>query len=142
VEKSAKFSIPIGDRISAEAEHGEKLLRLCMPLAQLHAMHQSLGSHFFDRNIRYGLGTSQTVNRAISKSLREIVIDETQEPATFAFNHNGVTLYAEGVDEEPDELILNSPRLLNGAPPRKRHRLQLQEVKRQWCRLDVRFHCQ
>ena len=58
---------------------------------------------------------SETVNRAISKALREIIIDEIQEPETFTFNHNGVTLYAESVDEEADELKLSSPRLLNGA---------------------------
>ena len=114
-ENPTKFSMGIDKRISAEAEGGEKLLTLFMPLSHLNEMYQSLGSHFFDRNVRYGLGASETVNRAISQTLREIVIDETKDPAAFTFNHNGVTLYAEGVDEEPDELTLSSPRLLNGA---------------------------
>jgi hypothetical protein len=100
-EKSSKFSIAIGDRISAGAEGGEQLLSFFMPLVELHAMYKSLGSEFFDRNVRYGLGESETVNRAISKALREIVIDETQDRATFAFNHNGVTLYAEGAEDAP-----------------------------------------
>ena len=114
-EKSAKFPILIDKQISAEAKGGEKLLTVFMPLTHLYKMYKSLGTHFFDRNVRYGLGTSKSVNRAISKALREIVIDETQDPATFTFNHNGVTLYAESVDEEPGELKLSSPRLLNGA---------------------------
>ena len=113
--KSVKFSVPIDGHISAEAPNGERLLTLFMPLVALHAMHQSLGSRFFDRNIRYGLGENETVNRAISKALRDIVIKEIQDPATFVFNHNGVTLYAEGVDLEPNEVRLSSPRLLNGA---------------------------
>jgi hypothetical protein len=78
-------------------------------------MHRELGVTFLDRNIRYGLGTSETVNRAISKALSDIIIAEYDEPPTFTFSHNGVTLYAESVDEEIDKLILISPRLLNGA---------------------------
>lgn len=114
-EASAKFSIAVSDNISAVAQGGERLLSFFIPLVELHAMHQALGARFFDRNVRYGLGESETVNRAISKALREIVIDATHDPAVFAFNHNGVTLYAEGIEEEFDELNLSSPRLLNGA---------------------------
>jgi hypothetical protein len=65
--------------------------------------------------VRYGLGESEAVNRAIKKALRETVIDGTHDPAAFVFNHNGVTLYADGAEEEPDEIRLSSPRLLNGA---------------------------
>ncbi len=114
-ENPTKFSLQVDERISAVAKRGERLLTAFIPLIELHQIYQSLGQHFLDRNVRYGLGISESVNRAISQALREIIIDETQDPATFTFNHNGVTLYAEGIDEELHELKLNAPRLLNGA---------------------------
>ena len=86
-----------------------------MRLADLHQMHAALGSNFFDRNIRYGLGESEAVNRAISKALRQIVIDRSEDPSTFSFNHNGITLFAERVENVDGDWQLTQPRLLNGA---------------------------
>src|SRR4029079_15553024 len=70
---------------------------------------------FFDHNIRYGLGESEAVNRAISKALRAIIIDKADDPSTFAFNHNGITLYAERMEQAGDGWRITAPRLLNGA---------------------------
>jgi hypothetical protein len=86
-----------------------------MPNAYVNRMHAALGSRFFDHNIRYGLGESEAVNRAISRSLRQIVLDRTEQPSDFAFNHNGITLFAEKVEPEGDQCRLTAPRLLNGA---------------------------
>jgi hypothetical protein len=84
-------------------------------LKDLDAIYQALGPRFFDSNIRYGLGESEAVNRAISRALRAIVLDRTDQPSTFAFNHNGITLFAERVHQENFTCHLTAPRLLNGA---------------------------
>jgi len=55
------------------------------------------------------------VNRAISNALKQIILDQTESPEVFAFNHNGITLYAEKVDKLDDLCRLRAPRLLNGA---------------------------
>ena len=73
-------------------------------------------SRFFDRNIRYGLGESEAVNRAITRALKTIIIDGKEDPSEFAFNHNGITLYAERVEQVGNGTCrLTAPRLLNGA---------------------------
>lgn len=78
-------------------------------------MHRELGQRFFDSNIRYGLGESEAVNRAISNTLRQIILDQSELPSVFAFNHNGITLFAERVEYENGHCMLTAPRLLNGA---------------------------
>jgi hypothetical protein len=83
--------------------------------ADLSEIHAQLGSKFFDHNIRYGLGESEAVNRAISKALRGIIIDKADDPSTFAFNHNGITLYSERMEEVASGWRITAPRLLNGA---------------------------
>jgi len=84
-------------------------------LADLNRMHRDLGQRFFDSNIRYGLGEGEAVNRAISNALKQIILDQTESPEVFAFNHNGITLYAEKVDRLDNLCRLRAPRLLNGA---------------------------
>jgi len=84
-------------------------------LADLAAIHAELGPRFFDQNIRYGLGESETVNRAISRALRRIVLEKAENPNTFAFDHNGVALFAEKIDQVDGQYRLTAPRLLNGA---------------------------
>jgi len=84
-------------------------------LVDLYNMHAALGSRFFDHNIRYGLGESEAVNRAISRSLRQIVLDQVEQPSVFGFNHNGITLYAERFEPEGKQFRITAPRLLNGA---------------------------
>jgi hypothetical protein len=84
-------------------------------LADLDRMHRAIGPRFFDSNIRYGLGESEAVNRAIGRTLKSIVIDQAEKPSIFAFNHNGITLFAEHVQKEDSAWRLTAPRLLNGA---------------------------
>jgi hypothetical protein len=84
-------------------------------LADLNRMHDDLGPRFFDSNIRYGLGEGEAVNRAISNALKQIVLDRSEPSSVFAFNHNGITLYAEKVEILDGMCRLRAPRLLNGA---------------------------
>lgn len=84
-------------------------------LSDLHEMHKAMGQRFFDRNIRAALAGEGAVNRSIMQAFREILIDKAMHPSVFAFNHNGVTLYAEHVDDATDGFKIVEPRLLNGA---------------------------
>lgn len=113
--QSRVFSVPLTDRIVAHGPAGQLMHIGFIRLADLHIIHKALGSRFFDNNIRYGLGQSEAVNRSISRALRQIVIDGTDDPSTFAFNHNGITLYAEKVEHQDGHFQLTEPRLLNGA---------------------------
>jgi len=61
------------------------------------------------------LGESKTVNKAIFTALKKIVIDKSQQPASFAFDHNGITLHAGQVELVDGSWRLTAPRLLNGA---------------------------
>jgi hypothetical protein len=84
-------------------------------IADLHRVHIALGSRFFDSKIRYGLGEGEAVNRAISGALKKTILDKTEQPAVFAFDHNGITLFAECVEQMDGQSRLTAPRLLNGA---------------------------
>jgi hypothetical protein len=86
-----------------------------MRLTDLNRMHRNLGQRFFDSNIRYGLGESEVVNRAISNALKQIILDKSEHPGVFAFNHNGISLFAERVELLNGIHRLTAPRLLNGA---------------------------
>jgi len=112
---NASFKLPLTNLILVDGPNGEKMHIGFIHLSDLHRIHQELGSRFFDSNIRYGLGEGEAVNRALTKALRQIVIDGAEKPMVFAFNHNGITLFAERVEEEDEEWILTAPRLLNGA---------------------------
>ncbi len=109
------FTLPLKDLVTLDGPAGQQMHIGFIRLADLNNMHVALGSRFFDHNIRYGLGESEAVNRAISRSLRQIVLDRAEPPSVFAFNHNGITLYAEKVEPEGDQCRLTAPRLLNGA---------------------------
>lgn len=74
-----------------------------------------MGQRFFERNIRYGLGGSEAVNRAISRSLKQIILDEKESAGVFSFNHNGITIFAEKVEQIDGFYHITAPRLLNGA---------------------------
>jgi hypothetical protein len=84
-------------------------------LADLNRIYKDMGKRFFERNIRYGLGSGEAVNRAILRSLKIIVIDEGESPEIFAFYHNGISLYAEKVEHIDGIYHIVAPRLLNGA---------------------------
>ena len=112
---NSTFEIPVSAPVIAEGPNGEKMHIGFASLAGLGQMFQSIGPRFFDANIRYGLGESKAVNRAISKSLKSIVLEKSDEPGVFAFNHNGITLSAERADFDDEMSRITAPRLLNGA---------------------------
>ncbi len=113
--QTTTFTIPLDDLVTVAGPEQQQMHIGFIRLADLHQMHKALGSHFFDHNIRYGLGESEAVNRAIVRTLREIVLDQTEDSSVFAFNHNGITLYAERFESHEGQFQLTAPRLLNGA---------------------------
>jgi hypothetical protein len=109
------FTIPLSDLVEVKGP-AEQRMHICfMRLADLNQMYAALGSRFFDRNIRYGLGQNEAVNRAISRALKEMIIDKKEDPSAFAFNHNGITLFAQRFEQFDGKCRLTAPRLLNGA---------------------------
>jgi hypothetical protein len=113
--QATTFTLPLTDLVTENGPAGQQMHIGFIRLADLNKMHAALGSRFFDHNIRYGLGESEAVNRAISRSLRQIILDGSEQPSVFAFNHNGITLYAEKVEPDGENSKLTAPRLLNGA---------------------------
>ncbi len=113
--QTTTFTLPLTNLVRLDGPTGEKMNIGFIRLKDLHWMHQDLGSRFFDNNIRYGLGESEAVNRAISGALKQIVLERSEDPAVFAFNHNGITLFAERVELRDGNCQLTAPRLLNGA---------------------------
>ncbi len=112
---TTRFTIPVEKVMAASGPAAQQLHLGMIRLADLQRMHADLGSRFFDRNIRYGLGEGEAVNRAITRALRQIVIDSTEEPEVFCFDHNGITLFAEQIEWKGGQCTLTAPRLLNGA---------------------------
>jgi hypothetical protein len=86
-----------------------------IPLVDLHKMYREMGQRFFERNIRAALPQNQAVNRALEKAYKRIVLDEKDSPSVFAFNHNGVTPFAEDLRLTDGHYTITEPRLLNGA---------------------------
>ena len=113
--QATTFTIALTNPVTVDGPEGQQMHIGSIRLVDLHDMHAALGSRFFDHNIRYGLGESEAVNRAISRSLRQIVLDQVEQPSVFAFNHNGITLYAERIEPEGKQFRITAPRLLNGA---------------------------
>lgn len=112
---TSSFVVAMDDLVVLDGPEGEKMHVGFIRLADLDMIHRAIGPRFFDSNIRYGLGESEAVNRAISRTLKSIVIDQAEQPSIFAFNHNGITLFAEHVQKEDSAWRLTAPRLLNGA---------------------------
>jgi hypothetical protein len=112
---SRVYALPMTEMISRSGPTGECMYVGFARLVDLAGMYRDMGQRFFERNIRYGLGTSEFVNRSISRSLKSIVLEDKESPSVFAFNHNGITLYAEKIDRVDGCHNITAPRLLNGA---------------------------
>lgn len=78
-------------------------------------MYNALGTRFLERNVRFGLGGSGHVNRALARAFRQLLMDGSADPTAFALHHNGVTLSAGRLRLEQDPPVILAPRLLNGA---------------------------
>jgi hypothetical protein len=113
--QTTTFDVPLTDRVVVDGPDGQNMHVGFLRLADLNRMHDDLGPRFFDSNIRYGLGEGEAVNRAISNALKQIILDRSEPPSVFAFNHNGITLFAEKVEILDGICRLRAPRLLNGA---------------------------
>lgn len=97
-KKTHIYDLPIKDMFSQPGPNGELMYVGFIRLVDLHRIYKDMGKRFFERNIRYGLGSGEAVNRAISRSLKSIILDGKEAPEVFAFNHNGISLFAEKVD--------------------------------------------
>lgn len=113
--KTRVYDLPLTDLITQPGPAGQIMHIGFIRLVDLNTIHRDMGQRFFERNIRYGLGSSEAVNRAISRALKQIVLDGTEHPAVFAFHHNGITLFAEKVERTDGHYHVTAPRLLNGA---------------------------
>ncbi len=109
------YSLPITTMLSQQGPNSESMHVGFVRLVDLADMHREMGPRFFERNIRYGLGSSEAVNRAILRTLKQIVLDEKESPTVFAFNHNSITLFAEKLEHADGHWQITAPRLLNGA---------------------------
>lgn len=109
------YRVPLADgTLRRELDSGDRMHVGFVPLMQLHAMHLEMGARLFDRNIRAGLGGDRPTNRALRTALRGI-LDGTDSPRDFAFNHNGVTIAAGHFSVEDGIATIVEPRVLNGA---------------------------
>ena len=94
---------------------GEEMSVGFIRLWDLIGIFRGMGQRFFERNIRAGLSEDEAPNRAISRSLNQIILEGKVEASMFAFNHNGVTISAEKLEQAGDIYRVTEPRLLNGA---------------------------
>ncbi len=108
------YQLPLTELIERPGPAGEQMYVGFIRLTDLNFMHRDMGPRFFERNIRFGLGMNRSVNRALSRALKQIAVDG-ESPLVFAFNHNGITLAAEHLEKIDSNYHITSPRLLNGA---------------------------
>lgn len=113
--RTRAYQLAVTDVLKTSGATGEAMHVGFVRLADLNAMHAEMGPRFFERNIRYGLGSNESVNRVLGRAFKQIVLEGKLEPAAFAFNHNGITLAAQQVEHADGFLRVTEPRLLNGA---------------------------
>lgn len=115
LRKTHSYPIELEETISRKGPAGETMTVGFIRLADLHAMYREMGERFFERNIRAALPEDEAVNRSIQQSIKRVVVDGKESAHAFAFNHNGVTLFAENLDQQNGGFKVTEPRLLNGA---------------------------
>ena len=114
-KKTHIYDLPIKNMFTLPGPNDEIMNVGMIRLMDLHRIYKEMGKRFFERNIRYGLGSGEAVNRAISRSLKSILLEGKEAPEVFAFNHNGISFFAEKVVHIDGTYHIVSPRLLNGA---------------------------
>lgn len=114
MSRTYEYDLEIDQVLQQVGPGGEKMTIAFIRMVDLLAMYRDMGSRFFERNIRYGLGENGYVNKSITKSFEKIVMEQ-EDPGVFAFNHNGVTIAAQEVQCSGNRCRIVSPRLLNGA---------------------------
>lgn len=115
LRRTHTYPITLDKTITRCGPDGETMTIGFIRVSDLHAMYSEMNQRFFERNIRAALPPEKAVNRSIQQSLKRIVLDGKESPKAFAFNHNGVTLYAEKLSSIDGESKITEPRLLNGA---------------------------
>lgn len=115
LRKTHTYPIRLDETLRRTGPDNELMTVGFIRLTDLHTMYLEMGQRFFERNIRAALPDTEAVNRALQQSLKRIVIDGKDDPSAFAFNHNGVTLFAEALRESGVGFQIVEPRLLNGA---------------------------
>jgi len=115
LKKTHTYPIQLTETVERSGPNGETMTVSFMRLVDLHAMYREMGERFFERNIRGAKPEEGAVNRSIAQSIKRIVLEEKEEPAVFAFYHNGVTLFAESLENVDGHFKITEPRLLNGA---------------------------
>lgn len=87
-------------------------------LAELVEIYRARRDLLFSKNVRYFLSKKSNLERGPSgrmqETLKEICIDRTVEPELFAFFHNGITIYAEQMEQGEGGLRVRGPYVLNG----------------------------
>src|ERR1019366_1855595 len=97
------FDLTLSGDLSYVGPDGQKMHVGFVRLRDLHAMFVAMKERFLDRNIRSLLsgrkpGDETAVNRRLIKAFEEITITKKVDPAVFAFDHNGVSLFAEMIE--------------------------------------------
>ncbi len=115
LRKTYTYEIEMADTLERGGPDGERMHIGFAKLLDLHRMYREMRHRFFERNIRSSLSEDEAPNRAIKRSLKQIVIDGSSHPSIFAFNHNGVTIHAQSFEHVDGSWKITEPRLLNGA---------------------------
>jgi len=110
-----RYPLQVAETLQRTGPRGESMRVGFARLTDLHAMFKEMNYRFFERNIRASLSEETITNRYIHEALERLALKGEADPAVFAFDHNGVTLFAEKIDVEKDKFVLTEPRLLNGA---------------------------
>jgi hypothetical protein len=114
VRKTHTYPIHLDNIVTRAGPNGEMMTIGFIRLVDLEAMYGDMKQRFFERNIRAALPGDEPVNRSIHHSIKR-VLDGKEDARVFAFNHNGVTLFAEALNAVDGHFKITEPRLLNGA---------------------------
>lgn len=115
LRRTHSYPVQLDQTVTRSGPSGETMTIGFIRLVDLQAMYREMGERFFERNIRAALPEDEAVNRSIQQSMKRIVLDAKQDAKVFAFNHNGVTLFAEALVHTDGRFKITEPRLLNGA---------------------------
>ncbi len=109
------YPLRIENITSLSGPSGEVMRIGFVKLLDLHAIYKEMGIRFFDHNIRSILSEETSTNRSLYRAFEDIILHGKHDPLTYAFDHNGVTLFAEKIEAQRDGLLVSEPRILNGA---------------------------
>jgi len=115
LRKTHTYPISLDETVRRAGPNGESMTIGFIRAVDLCTMYREMGERFFERNIRAALPEDEAVNRSIQQAIKRIVLEGKDDPAVFAFNHNGVTIFAEALDALDGKFKITEPRLLNGA---------------------------